>query len=120
MLRPDGAGDMADSLSVVPLMKAQLAGRIVVIGCSAPWTGLSGYLQYTTATSALIGITRSLARELGDFNISVNMVCPDPMPDVEREERDRGEAPDVDLFPPVLVSPDGAPGLSGRRTWPVR
>jgi 3-oxoacyl-[acyl-carrier protein] reductase len=59
-------------------MKEHRSGRIITIGSTASWTGAPGFLHYATASSALIGLTRSLARELGDFGICVNMVCLDP------------------------------------------
>ena len=58
-------------------MKYRRSGRIVTIASGAPWSGEPGHLHYTTAMSALVGMNRSLARELGDFDISANMVCPD-------------------------------------------
>jgi NAD(P)-dependent dehydrogenase (short-subunit alcohol dehydrogenase family) len=100
--------------AVAPYMKAQRSGWIVTIGSTAAWTGSTGFLQYTTATSALIGITRSLARELGDFGISVNMVCPDPDEEVERRLRASSA---VALFspnpPPVLGGSDDGPRSGG-------
>jgi NAD(P)-dependent dehydrogenase (short-subunit alcohol dehydrogenase family) len=38
--------------------------------------GRPSYLHYTTSKSALIGMTRSLARELGSFGITVNAILP--------------------------------------------
>ena len=78
------------------------------------WTGPTGFLQYTTAASALIGITRSLARELGGFGISVNMVCPDPDGAVERRLREGGAAAEFSPSPPpVLGGPDDGPPHRG-------
>jgi NAD(P)-dependent dehydrogenase (short-subunit alcohol dehydrogenase family) len=103
--------------AVAPYMKAQRSGRIVTIGSTAAWTGPTGFLQYTTATSALIGITRSLARELGDFGISVNMVCPDPDQEVEARLRAGSAVADFSLNPPSVLggSADGprSRGLEG-------
>jgi NAD(P)-dependent dehydrogenase (short-subunit alcohol dehydrogenase family) len=94
--------------AVAPYLKAQRWGRIVTIGSAAAWSGAAGFLQYTTATSALIGITRSLARELGEFGISVNMICPDPDGEVERTLRAGSAAADFVPSPPsVLDGPDG-------------
>jgi NAD(P)-dependent dehydrogenase (short-subunit alcohol dehydrogenase family) len=67
--------------AVVPSMKQRRSGRIITVGSTAPWSATPGFLQYATAASALIGMTRSLARELGGFGISVNMVCLDPAAD---------------------------------------
>ena len=61
---------------VVPHMKAQGGGRIINFMASLT-TGLSPeYIVHTTAKSALLGLTRTLARELGPFGITVNVVSP--------------------------------------------
>jgi NAD(P)-dependent dehydrogenase (short-subunit alcohol dehydrogenase family) len=100
--------------AVARYMKAQQWGRIVTIGSTAAWSGATGFLQYTTATSALIGITRSLARELGDFGVSVNMVCPDPDKEVERTLRAGSAVADfVPYPPPVLDGRDAGPRRVG-------
>jgi NAD(P)-dependent dehydrogenase (short-subunit alcohol dehydrogenase family) len=100
--------------AIAPYMKAQHWGRIVTIGSTAAWSGTAGFLQYTTATSALIGITRSLARELGDFGVSVNMVCPDPDREVERTLRAGSAVADFAPYPPpVLDGPDEGPRRGG-------
>ena len=62
--------------AAVPLMKAANWGRVVNISSAAVNIGRVGYLHYTTSKSALIGMTRSLARELGRFGITVNAVMP--------------------------------------------
>jgi NAD(P)-dependent dehydrogenase (short-subunit alcohol dehydrogenase family) len=38
--------------------------------------GNEGYPAYATAKSAITGLTRSLARELGPYNIRVNAIMP--------------------------------------------
>src|SRR6266550_4610909 len=43
---------------------------------SAALTGNSGQANYTAAKGGIIGLTRSLARELGPFHINVNAVAP--------------------------------------------
>ena len=58
------------------LMKAAKWGRIVNISSAAINAGRAGYLHYTTSKSALIGMTRSLARELGTSGITANAVLP--------------------------------------------
>jgi NAD(P)-dependent dehydrogenase (short-subunit alcohol dehydrogenase family) len=62
--------------AVAPTMKQQKSGRIINVGSSAVMTGLSGYLPYVASKSALLGMTRAIARELGEHGIAVNMIYP--------------------------------------------
>ncbi len=61
---------------VVPTMIAQKSGKIVNIGGTS---GLRGYpmrTSYSASKWAVRGITRTVALELGRYNINVNAVCP--------------------------------------------
>lgn len=61
---------------VVPTMIAQRGGKIVNIGGTS---GLRGYpmrTAYSASKWAVRGITRTVALELGKYNINVNAVCP--------------------------------------------
>lgn len=51
-------------------------GRIVNIASVIAWTGFSGLSVYAATKAALVGFTKSLARELGKANITVNSVSP--------------------------------------------
>jgi SDR family mycofactocin-dependent oxidoreductase len=51
-------------------------GSIVVIGSTGSVVGLPFYLPYVVSKHALVGLCRSLALELSDRNIRVNMVSP--------------------------------------------
>jgi len=51
-------------------------GRIINISSASVNLGRPNYLHYTTSKSALIGMTRSMARELGKFGITANAVLP--------------------------------------------
>lgn len=66
--------------AVVPAMKAQRSGRIINTSSMTVPTGVSYFLHYVTSKSAVVGLTRALARELGDWNIAVNTVSPDYIP----------------------------------------
>ena len=62
--------------SVIPYMKAQGTGAIVMISSTA---GLYGYglrTPYAASKWAVIGLTKSLAVELGPFGIRANVVAP--------------------------------------------
>jgi len=50
--------------------------KITFTTSSAALTGNSGQANYTAAKGAIIGLTRTLARELGPFHINVNAVAP--------------------------------------------
>jgi NAD(P)-dependent dehydrogenase (short-subunit alcohol dehydrogenase family) len=63
--------------AVLPAMKAQQYGRIVNISSTAGKTvSTLGGAHYTTSKAALQGLTRAAAKELGQFGITVNAVCP--------------------------------------------
>jgi len=62
--------------AVVPLMKEQGGGRIINFVATLVQRPSSEYIVHTTAKSALIGFTRTLARDLGPFGITVNMISP--------------------------------------------
>ena len=50
--------------------------KITFTTSSAALTGNSGQANYTAAKGAIIGLTRTLARELGPFHVNVNAVAP--------------------------------------------
>jgi NAD(P)-dependent dehydrogenase (short-subunit alcohol dehydrogenase family) len=63
--------------AVLPAMKAQRYGRIVNISSSAGRTvSTLGGAHYTASKAGLLGLTRASAKELGQFGITVNAVCP--------------------------------------------
>ena len=61
---------------VVEGMKKNGGGSIINFSSISYMMGNEGYPAYATAKSAITGLTRSLARELGPFNIRVNAVMP--------------------------------------------
>ncbi len=62
--------------AVLPGMKAAGGGAIVNFGSTSWMIGQGGMAVYTAAKSAVLGLTRSLARDYGQFNIRVNTVAP--------------------------------------------
>jgi D-xylose 1-dehydrogenase len=62
--------------AVAPMMKAAGGGSIVNLGSISWMAGQGGMAAYTAAKSAVLGLTRSLARDLGPFRIRVNSVAP--------------------------------------------
>jgi 3-oxoacyl-[acyl-carrier protein] reductase len=57
-------------------MLAQGRGRIVNVSSVNAFTGYNGLSVYAATKAGLIGFTKSLARELGKANITVNAVAP--------------------------------------------
>jgi 3-oxoacyl-[acyl-carrier protein] reductase len=66
--------------AVVPAMKRQGAGKIVNTSSMTVPSGVPGFLHYVASKSAVVGMTRALARELGPFDITVNTISPDYIP----------------------------------------
>ena len=61
---------------VVRSMMSEGAGRIVNISSIVATTGYQALSVYSATKAALIGFTRSLAREVGQLGITVNAVAP--------------------------------------------
>ena len=62
--------------SVKKSMIENKGGVIVNIGSASWMIGQGGMAAYTAAKSGVVGLTRSFARDLGEFNIRVNSVVP--------------------------------------------
>ncbi|HBT63310.1 MAG TPA: 3-oxoacyl-ACP reductase [Ruminococcaceae bacterium] len=62
--------------AVLPGMIRQKSGKIVLISSIWGMVGASCEVHYSAAKAALIGMTKSLSKELGPSNIQVNCVAP--------------------------------------------
>ncbi len=62
--------------AVLPGMKAAGRGAIINLGSISWMIGQGGMIAYTTSKSAVLGLTRSLARDYGPYGIRVNAVAP--------------------------------------------
>ena len=62
--------------SVVRAMMVDGGGRIINISSIVGFTGFSGLSVYSATKAALIGFTKSLAREIGPLGITVNAIAP--------------------------------------------
>ena len=60
--------------AVIPYMKKQKKGKIINTSSSAWDMGRPLYLHYITSKAGVIGFTRGLAKEVGEWNINVNCV----------------------------------------------
>ena len=77
----------------IPLLKTAGGGLIVNISSSA---GLFGYplrSPYAASKWAIVGFTKTLAMELGEFGIRANAICPGPVagPRIDNVIRSRAE-----------------------------
>ncbi|HSL65672.1 MAG TPA: SDR family oxidoreductase [Gaiellaceae bacterium] len=66
--------------AVAPTMKAQRGGKIVNTSSMTVPSGIPGFLHYVASKAAIVGLTRALARELGEWNVCVNTISPDYVP----------------------------------------
>jgi 3-oxoacyl-[acyl-carrier protein] reductase len=57
-------------------MKEQNSGRIINVISTAGIFGTVGQINYASAKAGIIGFSKSAARELGRYNITVNVICP--------------------------------------------
>ena len=62
--------------AVVPYMKQQHRGKIVNISSGTVFYGAPLLAHYVTSKAGVIGFTRTLARELGEYHINVNAIAP--------------------------------------------
>ena len=62
--------------AVLPHMIAQRGGRIVNVASVAGIYGIRDMVDYSLTKGAILSFTTSLAREVGEYNITVNAVSP--------------------------------------------
>ncbi len=62
--------------AVAPVMRRQRGGRIVNVSSVNAMRGKRGLSNYAAAKAGLIGLTRTCARELGEYGVNVNAVAP--------------------------------------------
>jgi NAD(P)-dependent dehydrogenase (short-subunit alcohol dehydrogenase family) len=62
------------SKAVIPSMKTQNFGRIINMSSNTIWLGTPYLVHYVTSKMGIIGFTRALASEVGQFGITVNAI----------------------------------------------
>src|SRR5690606_11838683 len=64
--------------AVTKMMRARW-GRVIFLSSVVAHLGSAGQANYAAAKAGLVGLARSMAREFGSRNITVNVVAPGPI-----------------------------------------
>lgn len=75
-IRVNLTGTFLITKAVIPSMKKNMFGRIIHISSTAGQRGEAFHSHYAASKGAIISFTKSLAAELGEFNITTNCVAP--------------------------------------------
>ena len=77
----------------IPYLKKSSAPSIIIMSSAAGRFGFTNRSSYAASKWGLIGLTKTLSRELGEFNIRVNAILPGPVAGdrIERVIADRAE-----------------------------
>jgi 3-oxoacyl-[acyl-carrier protein] reductase len=66
--------------AVFPHMRARRRGRIINVASITFFIGWAGFLDYVSSKGAVVGFTRTLAREVGPEAVTVNAISPGAFP----------------------------------------
>jgi len=69
-------GAFYSARAVLPSMIRARAGRIIFMGSVSPYYGVPGQANYAAAKAGMVGLARSLAREVASRGITVNVIAP--------------------------------------------
>ena len=72
-------GTLYMTRATVPILMEQGAGTIVNVASDAGRVGSKGETVYAAAKGGVMALTKSLAREMAPYSVTVNCVCPGPM-----------------------------------------
>ena len=76
VIRVNLGGVFLCTKAIIPFMKTQKKGKIVNMSSAAFAMGRPFYIHYVSSKAAVVGFTRALAREVGDYGIHVNCITP--------------------------------------------
>jgi 3-oxoacyl-[acyl-carrier protein] reductase len=62
--------------AVIPHMIKQKKGKIINVASSLAFLGTRQFAHYVASKSGVVGFTRAICREVGEYNIQVNTLCP--------------------------------------------
>ncbi len=69
-------GTFAIARAAAPVLRARQWGRIVLVGSINGRRGKFGQANYAASKAGVVGLGKTLARELGRFGITVNVIAP--------------------------------------------
>lgn len=94
----------------LPFMKENNWGRIINIGSSSANAAPPNGAPYVASKTAVIGLTRAVATEVGKYNITVNAVAPNPVrtPGLDMKEEEIKLVASMQSIPKIMMPPDVA------------
>jgi NAD(P)-dependent dehydrogenase (short-subunit alcohol dehydrogenase family) len=69
-------GVLLSNQAVAPIMMEQRSGSIINVSSMAGKTSFPNSAEYSASKSGVIGLTRSVAMELGPYGVTANAICP--------------------------------------------
>ena len=69
-------GSLLCARAVFPYMKAQGGGKIIHVSSTGFFFGHANYVHYVASKGGIVGLTRAMAREVGEYGINVNCITP--------------------------------------------
>lgn len=62
--------------AVMPLIRNESGGRVVTISSVSGLIGRANQVNYSASKAGIVGATKALSRELGEYNVTANCVAP--------------------------------------------